>query len=116
MGYKLGLVPDEVKSAGQLVGSIPYEPERKFSAASYEKKGITQIAAKEKRHWLIPSLHNRGIHAMRVQGITLVVVNKFNIIHDQPVLHFQESLASLSQSPVMGNDDEGGLIIPVNVF
>ncbi|MDD4346527.1 MAG: HAD-IC family P-type ATPase, partial [Desulfitobacteriaceae bacterium] len=46
MGYKLGLVPDEVKSAGQLVGSIPYEPVRKFAAAFYEKNGITQIAAK----------------------------------------------------------------------
>ncbi len=46
MSYKLGLIPGEVKSASRLVGSIPYESERKFSAAFYEKNGTTQIAAK----------------------------------------------------------------------
>lgn len=46
MGYKLGLVPAEVKSKTELVGMIPYESERKFSATFYEKDGVTQLAAK----------------------------------------------------------------------
>lgn len=46
MGYKLGLIPAEVRSAGRLLGSIPYEPERKFSAAFYEQNGTTYVAAK----------------------------------------------------------------------
>ncbi len=46
MGYKLGLVPDVIKSEIQFVGMIPYESERKFSATFYEQDGMTQVTAK----------------------------------------------------------------------
>ncbi len=46
MGYKLGIDPAEVKSRLEIRGEIPYESERKFSAAFYEKDGKIYIAAK----------------------------------------------------------------------
>jgi magnesium-transporting ATPase (P-type) len=46
MGYKLGLNPAEVKQQLNVTGEIPYEPELKFSAAYYEKEGVSHVAAK----------------------------------------------------------------------
>ena len=46
LGYKLGLAAEEVKSKIELVGMIPYESERKFSAAFYRKEDQTLMAAK----------------------------------------------------------------------
>ena len=43
---KLGLDPEEVKRRFPLTGEIPYESERKFSAAFYEDQGARQVAAK----------------------------------------------------------------------
>jgi magnesium-transporting ATPase (P-type) len=46
MGYKLEMDPADVKQAFSLTGEIPYESERKFSAAFYEKEGAGHAAAK----------------------------------------------------------------------
>ncbi len=46
MGYKLGLDPQLLKSENPILGMIPYESERKFSAAFYRKKDKTFVAAK----------------------------------------------------------------------
>ncbi|ROQ90124.1 cation-translocating P-type ATPase [Desulfosoma caldarium] len=46
LGYKLGMDPAEVKQGVDLKGVIPYESERKFSAAFYEKDGARRVAAK----------------------------------------------------------------------
>lgn len=46
MNYKLGLSPEEVKTKNQLVGIIPYESEKKYSAAFFSHEGITSVAVK----------------------------------------------------------------------
>lgn len=46
LGYKVGLAPMEMKDNTPLLGEIPYESERKFSAAFFEKNGKTWVAAK----------------------------------------------------------------------
>jgi len=46
VGYKLGKNPAEVKKQVKITGAIPYESERKFSAAFYEKAGTRRVAAK----------------------------------------------------------------------
>jgi len=46
MGYKLAMHPAEVKHEFKITGEIPYESERKFSAAFYEKEGVQYVAAK----------------------------------------------------------------------
>jgi len=46
LGYKLGLSPEAVKSENKLLELIPYESERQFSAAFYEKDQTTFIAVK----------------------------------------------------------------------
>ncbi|MDQ7842073.1 MAG: HAD-IC family P-type ATPase [bacterium] len=46
MAYKLGLDPSEVRREYKVTGEIPYESERRFSAAIYEEDGVTRVAAK----------------------------------------------------------------------
>lgn len=46
MSYKLKVNPLEVRSELKLVDKIPYESERKFSAAFYEKDGVVNVGAK----------------------------------------------------------------------
>lgn len=46
LGYKLGLSPEAVKSENKLLELIPYESERQFSAAFYEKDQTTFVAVK----------------------------------------------------------------------
>jgi magnesium-transporting ATPase (P-type) len=46
MGYKLGLNPERIKQEINVTKEIPYEPELKFSAAYYEKEGVSHVAAK----------------------------------------------------------------------
>lgn len=46
MGYKLGITSEEAESEVHPLDMIPYESERKFSAAFYQKNGTTFIAAK----------------------------------------------------------------------
>lgn len=46
LGYKMGLEPDKVRRDFSLAGTIPYESERKYSAAFYNKNGKVLIAAK----------------------------------------------------------------------
>lgn len=46
MGYKLGLDPEQLRREIRLTHKIPYESERKFSAAFYAKEGSAFAAAK----------------------------------------------------------------------
>lgn len=46
MGFKLDLNPAEIRGQVRMTGEIPYESERKFSAAFYEKDGIVGVVAK----------------------------------------------------------------------
>lgn len=46
MSYKLLANPQEIRSQIKLVDKIPYESERKFAAAFYEKDGIVNVGAK----------------------------------------------------------------------
>ena len=46
LGYKMGLDPNKVRRDFSLTGVIPYESERKYSAAFYNKNGKVHIAAK----------------------------------------------------------------------
>lgn len=46
VGYKLGLTPAGMKQQFGITDEIPYESERKFSAALYEKNGTGHAAAK----------------------------------------------------------------------
>jgi magnesium-transporting ATPase (P-type) len=46
MSYKLKANPEEIRSGIKLVDKIPYESERKFSAAFYEKDGAIYVGAK----------------------------------------------------------------------
>jgi magnesium-transporting ATPase (P-type) len=46
MSYKLGLSPEDVKAKNSLVGMIPYESERKYSAVFYNHEGIISVAVK----------------------------------------------------------------------
>ena len=46
MAYKFGLNPQEIKSIHPLTDKIPYESERKFSAAFCNENGMVYIAAK----------------------------------------------------------------------
>jgi len=46
LGYKLDLEPQELKQRSRLLGEIPYESERKFSAVCYEREGAGFAAAK----------------------------------------------------------------------
>lgn len=46
MGYKLGLDPEQIRREIRLTHRIPYESERKFAAAFYEKEATMFAAAK----------------------------------------------------------------------
>jgi magnesium-transporting ATPase (P-type) len=46
MSFKLKANPEEIRSEIKLVDKIPYESERKSSAAFYEKDGVVNIGAK----------------------------------------------------------------------
>ncbi len=46
LGYKMGLEPDNIRRDLSLAGVIPYESERKFSAAFYNKNRKVCVAAK----------------------------------------------------------------------
>lgn len=46
MSYKLKANPKEIRSQIKLVDKIPYESERKFAAAFYEKDGVVNVGAK----------------------------------------------------------------------
>ncbi|WP_373500309.1 cation-translocating P-type ATPase [Desulfococcus sp.] len=46
IGYKLGLNPAKIRDQLSVTGQIPYESERKFSAAFYDKDGSGRLAAK----------------------------------------------------------------------
>ena len=46
LGYKMGLEPDKVRRDFSLAGAIPYESERKYSAAFYNRNGKVHVAAK----------------------------------------------------------------------
>jgi magnesium-transporting ATPase (P-type) len=46
MSYKSGIKPHEIRSEYKLKDKIPYESERKFSAAFFEKENSTHIAVK----------------------------------------------------------------------
>jgi magnesium-transporting ATPase (P-type) len=46
LGYKMGLDPETVRRDFSLAGTIPYESERKYSAAFYNKNGKVHVAAK----------------------------------------------------------------------
>jgi magnesium-transporting ATPase (P-type) len=46
LGYKMGLEPNKVRRDFSLAGVIPYESERKYSAAFYNKNGKVHVAAK----------------------------------------------------------------------
>jgi magnesium-transporting ATPase (P-type) len=45
-GFKLGLDPEEVRRTRRIAREIPYESERKFAAAFFEKEGGIHVAAK----------------------------------------------------------------------
>ncbi len=46
MSYKLGANPDDIRREFKLIDKIPYESEKKYSAAFYEKDGTTRISIK----------------------------------------------------------------------
>lgn len=46
LGYKYGINPDDVKRTHPRIDEIPYESEKKFSAAFCSSKGIVYIGAK----------------------------------------------------------------------
>lgn len=46
VGYKMGLDPMQMRADTPLLGDIPYESERKFSAAFFEKNNQPWVAAK----------------------------------------------------------------------
>lgn len=46
MSYKMGMDAEKIRKDIQLVGEIPYESERKFSAAFYTEDGTIFVAAK----------------------------------------------------------------------
>ncbi|MDY0098130.1 MAG: HAD-IC family P-type ATPase [Bacteroidales bacterium] len=46
MGYKSGLNPDEIRKNYPLIDKIPYESEKKFSAAFCSSNGMVMIGAK----------------------------------------------------------------------
>jgi potassium/sodium efflux P-type ATPase len=46
MSFKFGIEPDSIHSEYKLIDKIPYESERKFSAAFYEKDGVTNAGVK----------------------------------------------------------------------
>jgi magnesium-transporting ATPase (P-type) len=46
LGYKLGLIPAEVKQGVTVTEEVPYESERKFSAVCYGSEGARYAAAK----------------------------------------------------------------------
>lgn len=55
LAYKLGLVPDEVKSHYEMVGDIPYESERRYAAVYYrEGGGSINIAVKGAVETVLP--------------------------------------------------------------
>jgi magnesium-transporting ATPase (P-type) len=46
VGYKLGLDPCEIRGNARITHEIPYESERRFSAAFFEEEGVEYVAAK----------------------------------------------------------------------
>ena len=46
MSYKLGTNPDDIRAKHKLIDKIPYESEKKYSAAFYEKDATTRISIK----------------------------------------------------------------------
>lgn len=46
MGYKLGMNSQRMREDFELLGQIPYESKRKYSAAFYEKEGKVYVAVK----------------------------------------------------------------------
>jgi magnesium-transporting ATPase (P-type) len=72
IGFKLGMDPAEVKQTFRLTGEIPYESERKFSAAFYEKDGARYVAAKGAVETILDFctlMHQDGLIALEREAV-----------------------------------------------
>lgn len=53
-GYKLGLNPDDVRSAHRILGEIPFQAERRYAATFFHDKTRSRIAVKGAVEVLLP--------------------------------------------------------------
>lgn len=68
LGHKMGLDPEPLRRDFSLVGTIPYESERKYSAAFYQKNGKVHVAAKGAVETILGlcdvAMNNNGLTAL----------------------------------------------------
>jgi len=80
MSYKLDANPDDIRAKYKLKDKIPYESERKFSAAFYEKEGSTLISVKGATETILDFCHNM------TDGDKTVELNKEQILQQAEAL------------------------------
>ncbi len=80
MSYKLGANPEDIRAAFKYKDKIPYESERKFSAAFYEKEGTTLVSVKGATETILDFCHNMS------DGEKTVTLNKKQILQQAEAL------------------------------
>ncbi|MDY6801827.1 MAG: HAD-IC family P-type ATPase [Bacteroidota bacterium] len=80
MSYKLGANPDDIRAAFKIKDKIPYESERKFSAAFYENEGTTLISVKGAIETILDFCNNMA------DGDQSVKLNKEQILQQAEAL------------------------------
>ena len=80
MSYKLGANPDDIRAEFKLKDKIPYESERKFSAAFYEKEGKTLVSVKGATETILDFCNNMA------DGDQSVKLNKEQILQQAEAL------------------------------
>jgi magnesium-transporting ATPase (P-type) len=53
-GYKMGLIPQEIRQESAITGEIPFESERRYAAIFYRSNGISKVAVKGAVETLLP--------------------------------------------------------------
>lgn len=66
MSYKLGINPAEWRDEKSLVGKIPYESERKFSASFYKMNGSINIGVKGAVETILDFCHTMSVNDQTV--------------------------------------------------
>lgn len=75
MAYKLGIDPRRLKSKNKILGMIPYESVRKFSATFYQKDDMTYVAAKGATETIL-GLCNRMQYGNKVVVVDRKLIEK----------------------------------------
>ena len=59
-GYKLGLIPDDVRSKNTIIGEIPFEAERRFAATFFYDGNHSHVAVKGAMEVILPMCRDQA--------------------------------------------------------